>query len=129
MRLLLDTHVALWLASDPGRLADAALELVNDPRSELLFSSVSAWEISIKYTAKKLLLPAPPKEFLPEFQRRLKLTALPIDTAQAVRAGELPMVHRDPFDRMLVAQAQTLDVAIMTVDPIMGRYDVKTVSA
>lgn len=125
--LLLDTRIALWLASEPDRLSDSSRALVDDPRTDLLFSSASAWEIAIKYAAEKLALPAPPSEFLPELQRRLRLTAVPIDVGHAVRAAALPMLHRDPFDRMLVAQAQALGVPIMSVDGAIGRYEVEVV--
>ena len=129
MRILLDSHVALWLAASPRRLAEPALALVEDARHELLLSTASAWEISIKHAAGKLALPAPPGDFLPELQRRLRLTLLPIELSHAIRAGSLPMVHRDPFDRMLVAQAHSLAVPIMSADPKLARYDVEIIAA
>ena len=129
MRILLDSHVALWLAASPRRLAEPALALVQDARHELLLSTASAWEISTKHAAGKLALPAPPEDFLPQLQRRLGLTLLPIELSHAIRAGALPMVHRDPFDRMLVAQARTLAVPIMSGDPKLARYDIEIIAA
>jgi PIN domain nuclease of toxin-antitoxin system len=105
------------------------LTLVQDTRHELLLSTASAWEISIKHAARKLALPAPPEDFLPQLQRRLGLTLLPIELSHAIRAGALPMVHRDPFDRMLVAQARTLAVPIMSADPKLARYDIEIIAA
>lgn len=128
MRVLLDTHVALWLAVSPGRLSPATSQILCDPRHELLLSTASAWEISVKYASEKLPLPAPPEQFLPEMQRRLRLSVLPIELPHAIRAGALPLWHRDPFDRMLVAQAQILDAPIVTVDPKLARYDVEVMA-
>jgi PIN domain nuclease of toxin-antitoxin system len=127
MRILLDTQIALWLAASPAKLSERALELAQDAGQELLLSTASAWEISITYAAEKLPLPTPPAEFLPELQRRLQLSMLSIELSHAVHAGSLPLLHRDPFDRMLVAQAQLLRVPIMTVDPKVARYDVEIV--
>lgn len=128
MRFLLDTHVALWLAVDPTKMSATTIELVRDVRNELLFSTASVWEISIKYAADKLRLPAPPQDFVQELQWRLRLSVLPIELPHAIRAGGLPALHRDPFDRMLIAQAQLLELPIVTVDPKLAQYDVEIVA-
>ncbi len=128
MRLLLDTHIALWLAVAPARLSESAASIVKDARHDLVLSTVSGWEISVKHASGKLPLPAPPEEFVPELCRRLRLSILPIELPHALRAGTLPLLHRDPFDRMLVAQAQISGVPIMTVDPKIARYDVEVLS-
>ena len=125
MRVLLDTHIALWLAVAPARLSASAASIVKDAHHDLVLSTVSAWEISVKHATGKLPLPEPPEDFVPELCRRLRLTVLPIELPHALRAGALPALHRDPFDRMLVAQAQIADVPIMTVDPKIARYDVE----
>lgn len=129
MRILVDTHVVLWLAVDPDRLAADAAATIRDAQHDLLFSAASAWEIAIKHAAGKLELPAPPEQFLPQLQRRLRLVPVPIDVPHAVRAAALPPHHRDPFDRVLVAQAQLLSVPIMTADAKITSYDVEVLRA
>lgn len=123
MRLLLDTHTFLWATSAPHRLGPqrAAIE---DARNERLLSAVSAWEIVVKYATGRLPLPEPPARFLPTRMRLLLVTPVPIDHAHAYGVGELPMHHRDPFDRLLIAQARALDVPIVTVDRAFLAYDV-----
>ncbi|HEY5979223.1 MAG TPA: type II toxin-antitoxin system VapC family toxin [Microlunatus sp.] len=128
MRLLIDTHIALWLAVSPARLSASASSIVRDGAHELVLSTASAWEIAVKHAAGKLLLPAPPEAFVPELCRRLRLAVLVIEISHALRAGTLPMLHRDPFDRVLVAQAQVVGLPIMTVDPKIARYDVEVIS-
>lgn len=128
MKLLLDTHIVLWLAVAPAELSAEATSLVRDARHELVMSTASAWEISVKHATGKLPLPAPPEDFVPELCRRLRLVAFPIELPHALRAGALPPLHRDPFDRMLVAQAQIADIPIMTVDPKIARYDVEVIN-
>lgn len=128
MRILLDTHIALWLAVSPDRLSEPAAMLLRDPRQELLFSAASAWEIAVKHASDKLPLTSSPDEFVPELCRRLKLSVLPIELPHALRAGALPLHHRDPFDRMLVAQAQVTGAPIMTVDAKLERYEVEVIA-
>jgi PIN domain nuclease of toxin-antitoxin system len=124
VRFLLDTHCWLWQASDPDRLSHEARELLGDPANEILVSAASSWEIAIKYATGRLSLPEPPQEFVP---KRFDLTGaspLAIEHAHAVRVAELPMHHKDPFDRMLIAQAQVEGTPIMTVDRRFEPYDV-----
>lgn len=127
MRLLLDTHVALWLAVSPSRLSASTSTLLRDARQELLLSAASAWEISIKHASGKVALPSTPEKFLPEMQRRLNLVVVPIRIEHAIRAGGLPPLHADPFDRMLVAQAQTMGTPVVTVDPKLAQYEVEVI--
>jgi PIN domain nuclease of toxin-antitoxin system len=127
-RVLLDTHVALWLAAAPERVPAALLAIASDASTDLLFSAASAWEISIKSANGKLALPRAADDFVTELTRELALQELPISIDHAARAGALPPIHRDPFDRMLVAQAQALGVAIMTVDPKIAAYDVSVLA-
>jgi len=119
--MLLDTHVALWgLAGDPA-LSDEFLDrLRHDP--DIFLSSVTVWEIAIKQTAGKLAGPAD----LVERVRDMGFRELPVTSAHAVVARRLPMHHRDPFDRMLVAQATVEGLTLATRDTDIQRYDVDT---
>lgn len=127
-RILLDTHVALWLAASPERLPPALLEAASDASTDLLFSAASAWEITIKHEIGKLTLPRPPRDFVSELISELALDEVPIAIDHALRAGALAPIHRDPFDRMLVAQGLSLGVAIMTVDPKIAAYGVTVIA-
>ena len=126
MRLLLDTHVFLWLLTEPERLGQQR-EDVEDPRHELLVSAASSWEIAVKYALGRLPLPEPPAEYVPERIRRIGATAVPVEHTHALAVATLPALHRDPFDRLLVVQAGALGATLLTADPQVVRYDVKTV--
>lgn len=126
---LIDTHVWLWMQAEPGRLCGETRELVDDVANELLLSAASAWEIAIKYRIGKLPLPEPPVTYVPERMRRSGTTPLPIQPAHALRTSELPDHHNDPFDRLLIAQAQILRIPIVTVDQQIEAYDVDVVAA
>ncbi|OIN82708.1 twitching motility protein PilT [Mycobacterium malmoense] len=117
------------MQSDPDRLRDEAREIVQDARNSVLLSAASAWEIAIKYRLGKLPLPEAPASYLPDRMRRSGTSPLPVDHAHALRTAELPDHHRDPFDRLLIAQAQLLDLTIMTADEQLSAYDVAVVAA
>ena len=123
MRVLLDTHVFLWAAADPARLGQQRAR-IEDSRTTLLLSAASSWEIAIKHGLDRLELPDPPSRYVPDRIRRLGIVPLPIDHGDALAAGALPRLHGDPFDRMLIAQAQALDVPIVTADAALANYDV-----
>jgi PIN domain nuclease of toxin-antitoxin system len=125
VRLLLDTHVFLWLNTEPERLSEH-LPLVEDPRNELLLSAVSSWEIAIKYAIGRLPLPEPPERYVPERMRAIGARGLPIEHAHALAVAALAPLHKDPFDRLLVAQASLLDMPIVTADAIVAQYPVQT---
>lgn len=125
MKVLLDTQVWLWMALAPERLSTAGRRLLSPPAAELLLSAVSAWEIAIKIKLNKLTLPAAPEAVIPEWMTRLGITPLPVLHRHALRVAALPLHHRDPFDRLLVAQAQVEDVPILTADPVFAKYDVE----
>lgn len=129
MRLLLDTQAWLWMVQDPGRLREDLRARLVDPETTILLSAVSAWEIAIKYALGKLPLPAPPRQFVPSRMRRDSVDGLPVTHAHALHVATLPPLHRDPFDRLLVAQAQLEKVPLVTADPQIGRYDVEVLSA
>lgn len=125
MRVLLDTHIFLWLNTEPERLG-VQLEILEDPRTEILLSAVSSWEISIKYQLGRLPLPEPPERYVPRRLREIDGRGLPVEHAHALAVSTLAPLHRDPFDRLLVAQARILDIPIMTADPAVAEYPVRT---
>lgn len=129
MKLLLDTHVWLWLQTTPERIHVSALEQLADSANDLLFSAASAWEITIKYGLGKLPLPDPPARYVEVRMARSGTKPLPVLHAHATRVAELPELHRDPFDRLLVAQAQLEDAVLVTVDEQVLQYDVETLRA
>jgi PIN domain nuclease of toxin-antitoxin system len=128
-RYLIDTHVWLWMQSQPDRLSVETRAMVQDVRISILFSAASAWEIAIKYRLGKLALPEPPASYVPDRMRRSGTSPLPVDHAHTLRTAELPDHHRDPFDRVLVAQAQLLGLAIITADDQFSAYDVAVIAA
>lgn len=128
-RCLLDTHIWLWMQTEPDRLRDSTRELVEDATNELLLSAASAWEIAIKYRLGKLPLPEAPTTYVPDRMRRSGTVPLPVEPAHALRTAELPDHHKDPFDRILVAQAQLLGVPILSADEQLSVYDVTLVLA
>lgn len=127
MRAILDTHVFLWWVLDVPRLSVEARSILQDGANELLFSTASAYELTIKAQSGRLSLPEPPDSYVPNRLAANAFESLSIELAHALRAGSLPTIHRDPFDRMLVAQAQIEGLPILTADPAIGRYDVETI--
>lgn len=123
MRVLLDTHVWLWMLAAPERLGHAA-PVLEDTRNELLLSAASVWEIAIKTSVGRMELPLPASRYVPERMRRTGVVSVPIEAAHALAVADLPLLHRDPFDRLLVAQARHLGVPIATADPLVAAYDV-----
>lgn len=126
MNLLLDTSIFLWLQTEPERLGES-LRIVQDERTELLLSAASSWEISIKYQLGKLPLPEPPERYVPEHMDAIGARAVAIEHPHALAVATLPALHRDLFDRLLVAQASLLGLTIMTADPSVAQYPVSTV--
>ena len=125
MQLLLDTHVFLWLLTEPDRLG-GHIGSLEDPSNELLLSAASSWEIAIKIQLGRLALPDDPKRYVPDRMRAIGAEPLPIEHNHALAVSELPSLHRDPFDRMLVAQARDLRLTIVTADAQIARYEVET---
>ncbi len=125
MNLLLDTHALLWWLGDDRTLSDAAREAISDPENTVFLSAVVVWEIRIKESIGKLSLPDDFAEVL-EDQR---FAELPITVAHAHAMAELPTIHRDPFDRMLVAQALVEEMVIVTRDETIAEYGLKVVAA
>jgi len=123
---LLDTHVWLWMHQNPDRLTPPVRECLENLEQTLFLSVASVWEITIKYTRGKLLLPETPEIYCNQRLDNpdMAITVLPIERAHALRAGTLPFHHRDPFDRMLIAQAQLENFTLLTVDRQLKAYDV-----
>ena len=121
MKLLLDTHLLLWAAGRPDRLSAAARALIDDPENELLFSAASLWEVAIKRTLGRADFRAEPR-----LLRRGLLDngygELAITSAHAVELDVLPPIHKDPFDRILVAQALVEGFTLLTSDPLVAQY-------
>ena len=129
MKVLLDTQVWLWMLGAPDRLGDEALGLVEDPSVTLLLSAASSWEIAIKWGLGKLTLPDAPQAYVPDRIRSSGVTPLPISHGHALAVAGLESHHRDPFDRLLIAQAIAEDVAVLTADPVFGHYPVERIPA
>lgn len=121
MKFLLDTHLLLWAAGEPGRLPTQVTRLLEDAASQPLFSAASLWEIAIKCGLGRNDFKVDPR-----LLRRGLLDngyeELPVRSEHAVALGELPAIHKDPFDRILVAQALVEGVMLLTADPIVARY-------
>ncbi len=129
MRVLLDTHCWLWVHAQPERFSLAARAVIEDTGNQLFFSAASAWEIAIKYALGKLPLPVPPAEYVPSRMERGDTAALPVEHEHALRVATLPPHHRDPFDRLLVAQCQTERMRLLTKDPQFKPYDIEVIWA
>lgn len=125
MTVLLDTHCWLWMQAHPERFSSEARDVIEDPDNELLFSSASSWEIAIKYAIGRLPLSMPPAEYVPDRIATSGVTALPVHHVHALAVAALPQHHRDPFDRLLVAQARVEKVPLLTADPQLATYDVE----
>jgi PIN domain nuclease of toxin-antitoxin system len=129
MRFLVDTHCWLWAINSPERLQPAAVELIEGKENTVMFSAVSALEIAIKYSTGKLQLPELPEAFVTSRMVTFAMTPLPVYLSHALRVGLLPKLHRDPFDRLLVAQSQVERLPLMTADAVIAAYDVEVIWA
>ncbi len=126
MRALLDTHAFLWWITDDPRVSARARELISSSRNDLFLSAASGWEIAIKAGLGRIELPSPMERFLIAQLRENRIDVLPIQMSHALRVHALPRHHRDPFDRMLVAQAQLEKLPILSADRRIAEYEVKT---
>lgn len=124
MRLLLDTHVVIWWLADDATLSEEIKTLI-DEEPEIYVSAATVWEVAIKQALGKLKEPAD----LPERIRDAEFRALAIRADHAITAGRLPMIHRDPFDRMLVAQARCEGLTLVTRDPEIQKYEATILTA
>jgi PIN domain nuclease of toxin-antitoxin system len=127
MRLLLDTHAFLWWVQDAPELSKKARASIANPDNECLLSLVSCWEIAIKVSLGKLTLPNPIERFVPEQLAANRFRQLDIGFRHVARVAGLTFHHRDPFDRLLAAQALEETLTMVTADPVFRRYGVKRI--
>jgi PIN domain nuclease of toxin-antitoxin system len=124
--VLVDTHALLWALLDPDRLSPVARDALRDPANRVLVSAATAWEIAIKVSLGKLTLPGPPESWLEPAVAAIGFEWLPVTPRDALAVRALPWVHRDPFDRLLIAQAAR-GVKVVTADPRFAEYGVAVV--
>ena len=125
MRILLDTHAFLWWIADDPALSRRARAAIADPGNECLLSTASAWEMAVKISLEKLELDRNLERFLPEQMAANGFGMLPIDLRHVSRVARLPFHHRDPFDRLIVAQALLEDLSVVTADGVFAKYGVR----
>lgn len=127
MRLLLDTCTFLWLISDDDSLSQAARELFQNPQNKVFLSAVSVWEITVKYQLGKLPLPQHPRHYIPQQRKQHQIESLSLHEEAIQHLANLPDIHRDPFDRMLICQAVEEGMILLTPDPLIQQYPVKVI--
>ncbi|MEA5569391.1 type II toxin-antitoxin system VapC family toxin [Anabaena sp. UHCC 0399] len=127
MRALLDTHTFIWWVIDDNRLSSTARNIIADPGNNLFFSAASAWEIVIKVRLGKLNLPEPPETYIPSRLTINRFESLPIHMNHALQVVNLPALHQDPFDRIIIAQSQVEKMPIITVDNKIKQYPVDVI--
>lgn len=127
MRLLLDTCVMLWLAREPGNISKTAAAALDNSANELFLSHASIWEIYLKAQAGKLSLPQTPRRWITAQLTARRITDWPLDLETLHRTNDLPLHHRDPFDRLLIAQTLTHSMTLVSPDPWIQKYRVKNI--
>jgi PIN domain nuclease of toxin-antitoxin system len=128
VRLLLDTNVFLRFATGDARLTTRFTNAIQDSRNQVLLSSAAAWEICVKYQLGKLSLPESPDTYIPKTRLLHRISSLDFDEPSALRLLGLPLLHRDPFDRIMICQALEHELTIVTLDAEMQRYTAKFLS-
>jgi PIN domain nuclease of toxin-antitoxin system len=129
LRLLLDTHAFLWFVGEREKLASIAFQTISNPENEVFLSAAVAWEIAIKYARGKLTLPLDPAAYVLTRMLSTGIGALPITHEHALATAKLPPIHGDPFDRIMIAQAQVESLIFVTRDANNLRYQVQTLLA
>jgi PIN domain nuclease of toxin-antitoxin system len=127
MKLLLDTCTFLWVISDAKELSRNAKTLVIDPENKVYLSTISVWELLVKYHAGRLVLPDPPEQFIIKQRQQHQIEPLPLHEGAIEHLLKLPEYHKDPFDRMLICQAITHGLTVLTPDKEIRQYPVTTV--
>lgn len=123
-KFLLDTCTFLWIPYDAPELSASAREAFQDPNNEIYLSAISGWEIAVKNKLGRLPLPSPPHQFIPEMRTKYHLLSLPLEESSALAIHRLPELHRDPFDRMLICQAMTHGLTLLTPDQQIHQYPI-----
>lgn len=126
MKLLLDTCAFLWIIRGQPQASPTAIALFRDTANEVFLSSVSAWEIAVKHRLGKLPLGDIPVRYVPREREKHRTKSLPLNEADTLVLDKLPLLHHDPFDRMLICQAITHQMTILTPDPLIMQYPVLT---
>ena len=124
MRYLLDTHVLIWWITADGRLSGKAGALIENRRNEIFWSVASSWEVSVKCALGRLEFKEPPDILIPSELERNRIETLPIQNEHAFLAGRLPPHHKDPFDRMIVAQARIESMGLISNDVVFKNYGI-----
>jgi PIN domain nuclease of toxin-antitoxin system len=127
MRAILDTHTFLWWNMDDPQLSMAAREFIGDGENEVFLSAASAWEIAIKCARGRLILPKVPGQYVADRMLAHHFLPLPVQISHALQVFNLPDIHQDPFDRLLVAQSQLEDLPILTADTLIPQYGVSII--
>jgi PIN domain nuclease of toxin-antitoxin system len=127
MRYLLDTHAFLWMAADPASLSDRVSKIVAEKEAPLYLSAASGWEIALLWQMRRVELPDEPQRFIPEALQKLSVMPLVIGFQTAISAAMLPLIHRDPFDRIIIAEAMKEKLIVLTKDKIFVEYGVQSV--
>ncbi len=127
MRALLDTHTFLWWIADDPRLSRSVSKIISEGINEIYLSVASCWEMAIKAKLGKLEVPGDLERFIPEQMLTNAIESLPIRMSHALHVHKLPAHHRDPFDRLLIAQAQLENLPILTSDHQIARYSVEII--
>lgn len=127
VRVLLDTHALLWWLFDDHRLSEIGRRVISDPNNTVLVSAASGWEISTKHRLGKLPEAGDVPSELGRYLRKARFVELAVNMAHALAAGALPGPHRDPFDRMLIAQAQLETLPVITTDPVFRDYAARVI--
>ncbi len=127
MKALLDTHTFLWWITDQPRLPQGIRKIIENGENDLLVSAASGWEIMIKFQLGRLILPEEPEAYLMDQIQKNAFQTLPIRMQHSLHIRRLPPLHKDPFDRMLIAQAHFESIPILTSDNIIARYPVEVV--
>ena len=126
MKCLLDTCTFLWIIAGAKDLSPEASQIFANPANEVFLSAVSIWELSVKHALGKLSLPGTLDRFIVEQRERHGIAALPLNEQAVLHLHKLPLLHRDPFDRMLICQAIEHDCVLLTPDSLIAQYPVRT---
>lgn len=126
MKLLLDTCTFLWIISGSDELSSAAADAYRDPLNEVYLSAVSGWEICVKHRLGKIALPLSPDTLIPKERNRHLINSLELSEQDVLHLNKLPDLHKDPFDRMLICQAIEHSLTLLTPDPYITRYPIRS---